>query len=447
VIERLRPTSIRVRLTLWYTALLAMGLLAYAGGVYGLLYRSLSVELDRQLHEDFERAEHAVRREGDGLRWLVSGGHHDEGPPETWTEYQAQDGGVLLRRPRAPVESPQAFRVYSGPYEIGGLPVTIRVGRSEARMDTELRRILLVLGLALPLVVVLAAAGGHFLARRALAPVGRMAERACTITAERLNERLPIVDPGDELGQLAGVMNELLARLEASFEQLRRFTADASHELRTPLTAIRSVGEVGLQDQRDPGAYREVIGSMLEEADRLTRMVDGLLTLSRADAGRIPINREEVDLSALATEVTEHLGVLAEEKDQQVEVQDGAQVTASVDPVVIRQALINLLDNAIKYGPAGSRIEVAVTRRDGAACLEVRDQGPGIPREHQPHVFDRFYRVDAARGGQSTGLGLSIAKWAVEVHAGKVELESTPAGSTFRIVIPEPVPTSDGRGG
>ena len=181
-----------------------------------------------------------------------------------------------------------------------------------------------------------------------------MAERARTITAERLGDRLPIEDPEAELGQLATVFNETLARLERSFAELWRFTADASHELRTPLTAIRSVGEVGLRRRQDEQAYREIIGSMLEEAHRLTRLVDSLLLLSRADAGQMALRTERTDLGRMAHEVATQLEVLAEEKRQIMATEVVGLVTIAADPAVLRQALVNLLDNAIKYSPEGA---------------------------------------------------------------------------------------------
>src|SRR2546425_523249 len=302
----------------------------------------------------------------------------------------------------------------------------------------ELRELLMILGAGLPLAVAIAGMGGYFLARRALAPVSRMLERARTITAERLGERLPVENPGDELGQLAAVFNDAFARLERSFEQLRRFTADASHELRTPLTAMRSVGEVGLREHRDAAAYREIIGSMLEETDRLGRLVEGLLTLSRADGGNVLLKREGVDLAELARDVVAHLGVLAEEKRLSLAVEASVPVPAWVDRLVIRQALINLVDNAIKYTPPGGSVRIVV--RDGAPgpTIEVADTGSGIPPEHRDRVFDRFYRIDKARSRDlgGAGLGLAIARWAVEAHGGRIDLESVEGrGSTFRITL------------
>ena len=266
-----------------------------------------------------------------------------------------------------------------------------------------------------------------------------MAQRARKISAERLNERLTIQNAGDELGNLGLAFNETLARLEKSFEQLRRFTADASHELRTPLTAIRSVGEVALQNTGDTAYYRDIIGSMLEEANRLTRLVESLLTISRADAGQIQLQHTVVNVLELAKESATLLEVLAEEKQQTITLQGDASVTISADRLILRQVLINLIDNAVKYSPAGGRIEVRVKTAGDEAQIEIQDSGPGIPAEHAEKVFQRFYRIDKARthaeGG--AGLGLSIVEWAVSVHGGRVELDSTPgSGCTFRLHFP-----------
>jgi heavy metal sensor kinase len=267
-----------------------------------------------------------------------------------------------------------------------------------------------------------------------------MATQTKQISAERLGERLSIENPEDELGRLGIVFNEMLGRLQAAFDQLRRFTSDASHELRTPLTAIRSVGEVALQDQRSPAEYRDVIGSMLEEVDRLTRLAESLLALSRADAGHVQLQREEIPLLRLAEEASSVVEVLAEEKRQQIDIAGDANFLVSVDRLILRQAIVNLLDNAIKYSPQGSQILVRVqSGGNKQVFLDVIDQGPGIPNEHQPHVFDRFYRVDQARTRQwgGAGLGLSITRWAVEAHGGDITLESEAGhGSTFRISLP-----------
>jgi len=234
------------------------------------------------------------------------------------------------------------------------------------------------------------------------------------------------------------VFNETLTRLESSFEQMRRFTTDASHELRTPLTAIRSVGEVGLRGRRDEAAYREIIGSMLEEVDRLALLVDRLLTLSRADTGQAQLSVDMVDIPELAEEIAEQLGVLAEEKNQSIKVQSQVVPRWIGDRVMLRQALLNLVDNAIKYSPVGGSIEILVTQSTEGTLIDVTDTGPGIPADLRSRVFDRFYRVDKARSRANggTGLGLAIAKLAVEVNGGRLSLEpATDVGSRFRITL------------
>jgi heavy metal sensor kinase len=292
--------------------------------------------------------------------------------------------------------------------------------------------------LGFPIALVVAGLGGYALARRVLSPLQTMARRAERISAERLGERLPIENPQDELGDLARVFNDALARLELSFEQLRRFTADASHELRTPLTAIRTVGEVGLQRDGDTSHYRDVIGSMLEETGRLTRLVDSLLTISRAETGHVQLNRTSFALLDVAREASGLVEVLAEEKDQRLRVEGDTHAMVSADRVLLRQAIVNLIDNAVKYSPLGGAISVRVGQEANQAIVEVEDSGPGIAPEHRAHIFERFYRVDGGRSRESggAGLGLAIVKWAIEAHAGQVSLVCGDGGCTFGIRLP-----------
>jgi heavy metal sensor kinase len=457
--------SIRARLTFWYAGVLAAILLLYGAGVYVFVRQSLYQELDRRLRDDFEAAEEGLERREDGEVGRRAGtaiGHHQEDEvAQRWLDVWGLDGSLLYREgPAEPVlplpdstdrgargatvstvalGAGPALRVRSGTYSIGGSPVLIRVARSEDGVRHELAELLAGMGLGLPAAVLLAGFGGFFLAGRALKPVGQMAARAETITAERLGERLPVENPDDELGRLGTVFNETLARLERSFETLRRFTADAAHELRTPLTALRSVGEVSLREGQANEGSREVLGSMLEEVDRLTRLVDTLLTLSRSDRGQVEIRRERLDLKGFARETAEYLEVLAEEKGQRIVLEGDSEVYAHADPRLLRQAVLNILDNAIRYSPERVPIRVAARRQAGAATLEVTDQGPGIAPEHQERIFERFYRVDTARSRETggAGLGLSIAQWAVRANGGTIEVESqVGAGSCFRICLP-----------
>ena len=459
------PRTLRVRLTAWHVAVMVVVLAIYAAAVLLIVTRNASRALDARLRSDFRWAAGMAERDADGaLSWFEGDPWSEDSP---WLQVWTNDGRLIYRTAvarRLPVPASEAlldradgrivplpgepapFRVLGRRITIGGEPVIAQVGRSEALMRQEVAELAFVLLLGLPLSVVAAGLGGYYLARRALAPLARMTDRARAISASRLGERLPIDNPQDELGRLAVVFNETLGRLEASFTEMRRFTANVSHELRTPLTAIRSVGEVGLREPRDATSYRAVIESMLEEADRLSCLVDQLLTVSRADGGE-GARAGPVDLADLAENVAAHLGVLAEEKSQSMVVVRDARPVCSGDQVVLRQALINLVDNAIKYTPAGGRIELRVAATEGEALLEVSDNGPGVADRHAPRLFDRLYRVgdgDRADAGApvadtaGAGLGLAIARWAVEANHGRLSYQPADGpGSIFRIVLPE----------
>ena len=458
-ISRLKPRSVRVRLTLWHIAVILLVLAVYAGGVYSFVRNNSSRLLDERLHDDFDWASDMLAQRPDGTIAPYDETGEGDSP---WLQVWSLDGHLLYDTPEArrnPVpggarlataakeedrivtipEVMPPYRVMSGGARIGGRPVLVQVARSEGPIAQNMNQLIYILFLGLPGAIAIAGIGGYGLARRALAPIERMAERARSINAERLNDRLPVDNPHDELGRLAIVFNDTLTRLESSFDQMRRFTADASHELRTPLTAIRSVGEVGLRGRRDETAYRGIIGSMLDEVDRLALLVDRLLMLSRADTDKPNLSIDIVDISQLADEVVEQLSVLAEEKDQSLTVHCDPVPRWIGDRTVLRQALLNLVDNAIKYTPAGGAINVRVKQTGTGLNIDVVDSGPGIPEELQSRIFDRFYRVDKARSRENggTGLGLAISKWAVEVNGGHLTLEPTGAGSCFRITLPQ----------
>jgi heavy metal sensor kinase len=451
-----RSHSVRVQLTLWYVAAMTLVLAVYAAAILAYVSRSASQLLTQQLRSDFQWATVMVEQTPEGgITW--NGEEAIEEHP--WLQVWGPDGkllfrnGVALGQPDVGLDLPNLpddavvsvptsggvpLRVLSRRGEIAGSPVVIQVGRSEQTMREQIQTVALILLLGLPVAVVTAGLGGYMLARRALAPIERMTERAETITAERLSDRLPVSNPDNEMGRLATVFNATLARLEESFEQMRRFTADVSHELRTPLTAIRSVGEVGLRGRRDEAGYRTIIGSMLEEVDRLAGLVDRLLTLSRAETGVTTRSIEPVALKELAESVVADLAVLAEEKSQQVVIEAHGSPRGLGDRLMVRQALINLVDNAIKFAPAGTAIVIRVVESTGDATVDVIDRGPGIPTAAREHIFDRFFRASSAPADVAgTGLGLSIAKSAVETSGGALTLEqSDEYGSTFRIRLP-----------
>lgn len=457
---------VRTRLTLWYVAILAGVLLIYGAGTSAIVLLQLRAQLDHLAIEDLQTVERFLSFGSDGKLGLRNDYRYHPYPTETqqrFLEVRAEDGALLyedegltgrvLGGKPEPGEGVDSYsrrsirltdgtrvRLVSRRRTIDAHPIVIRVGFSEEPMWQSFWQLVIGLLVGLPLALALAAFGGYYLARRALSPVERMARRAKEISAERLAARIDVENPDDELGLLAQAFNETLTRLEGSFEQLKRFTSDASHELRTPLTAIRSVGEVGLQQEGGSEYHREVIGSMLEEAGRLSRLVESLLTMARADAGQIQLKRRTVRVLPFVQETCSVLDVLLEEKNQALSVEGNKELSVEADPLVLRQLLINLLDNAIKYSPADGRIQVRVLPSGTSeVAIEVEDCGPGIPAEHRDRVFDRFYRIDEGRSRDAggAGLGLAIARWGAEAHGGRLELKDAPeTGSVFRIVLP-----------
>jgi len=441
-------------------------LFLFSCGISVVIFFALRTQLDEHAIEELETVEGFLRSRPDGTIFLESIDHDHPTPPtaqERFLEVRAESGEVLFRNellgqreldgPPTPEEGVGVYserslrmadgtrvRLISRRHPVDGRPVLIRLGFNEEMLWNRFFRVAAGLFLGLPSALALAGLGGHFLARRVLEPIARMAQRVREINAEQLNARLDVENAEDELGQLAQALNDTLTRLENSFTQLHRFTSDAAHELRTPLTALRSVGEVGLQRQGEPEIYREVISSMLEETSRLSRLVEDLLTLARADAKRLRLEPVAIPVVEFATDVASLLGVLAEEKNQTVVVEGNQEISVLADKAVLRQVMINLLDNAIKYSPEGGRITVRASLDSGTtAVIEVKDSGPGISKEHQQKIFDRFYRVDSARARETggSGLGLAIAKWGVTVNGGKLELESRVGmGSIFRVLLP-----------
>jgi heavy metal sensor kinase len=426
---RIAAPSVRTRLSLWHAGVLAIVICLFSAGTLLFVRARLYRALDEQIGQDLATIEKVYREETGDLGEL----DHRMG----MTLFEVAEGQTVIYRTAS--WPPPATRPYRTRTSVDATH-RISVARDETAVRQTLWTLAVVFAAGIPCALGLAIAGGYLLAGRVLAPVGAMAETARRITAKSLSARLPVGNPRDEFGRLAGVFNETLSRLEAAFEQLRRFTADASHELRTPLTGIRSMGEVALQRSLTLLEYREVVASMLEEVDRLTRLVENLLLLTRAEAGRIPLTRTVVDLCELVVSVADSLRVLAEDKDQELTVQALAPVTARCDASILRLGVTNLVYNAIKYTPNKGVILVTATRSPaGDAVIEVQDTGPGIPTAHRERIFERFYRLDSARSRETggIGLGLAIARWAVEANGGRIELESEEArGSLFRIVLP-----------
>jgi len=320
-----------------------------------------------------------------------------------------------------------------------GTRYRVDVGTSGAAAEDTLRHVLVMLAVGLPLAVAVAVAGGFVLVRRALDPVERITAKAEAITQHSLSERLPVVRSGDELERLSVSLNHMICRLEDAIHGSKQFVADASHELRTPLTVMRGELESLAQDPHLSRETRETLGSVLEEVERLGEIVESLFALSRLDAGEAHAEWLRFDLAELAATTAEQMSLLATDKNVSVECDSTPGVTVEGDRARLKQVIVNLLDNAIKYTPNGGRVRLSVRREGNFAVLDVADNGVGIPVEALPHVFKRFYRVDTSRSREQggAGLGLAIVRSICTAHGADVEVISTPGkGSLFRMRQP-----------
>jgi heavy metal sensor kinase len=463
LIQRARR-SIRARLTAWYIVVLATVMLAYAVTASYLLFRELRVQLLSFAVRDLQTIEglfyfdeyQTLRLRDDYLR-----DPNTELEQSRILEVRSESGEIIYRSSGAPnrdldrnLTAEEGITDYSGRdavltdgtralvvsrrHSVEGTIILLRLAYSMEPLYKQFRAELFALLIPLPFVLAAAGLVGYYLARQALKPIRDMSRQAAEITSERLHARLPVDEAAGELADLARIFNEMLSRLERSFEQLKRFTSDASHELRTPLTLLRSVGEVGLQTGTKPEDYQDTIGSMLEEANRLTELVENLLTISRADAGQLALAPTSFRAIELVRESSNLLDVLLEEKGQTLRISGDESLEVMADWLLLRQALVNILHNAIKHSPPQGAIGIDLSQPDsGWLAIAIRDSGPGIPPEDQPKVFDRFYRVDTSRSQSGVGLGLSIAQWAVRAHGGDISVRSaSPLGTIFEIRLP-----------
>jgi len=326
-------------------------------------------------------------------------------------------------------------RVFTGPLvREGQIAAVVQLGFSTGDIRDILNVLRWILIVAVPAVLGLASLGGLFLAGRALRPVDRITRAAQSISAHDLSRRLELDLPPDELGRLAGAFNDMIARLDDAFCQQRRFTADASHELRTPLTVIKGNLSLALNRPRTAGYYRRVLAEVDQEVDHMRRLVDRLLTLARTDAQAVALDRQWVDLSALLAGLAEQVRPLLDAKGLSLALEIAPGLHLEGDPDTLAEAVLNLLDNAIRYTPEGGiGLRARYAGLNGSEVqVAVSDSGPGVPAEHLPHIFDRFYRVDRARSRDSggAGLGLAIARELIRAHDGEITVDSVPGGGT-----------------
>jgi len=463
--------SIRTRLTFWYVTLLTVSLIGFGLAFSYSLFKIFMYRMDNQITSVANMMVHTVlkptgqillpndfdiilerffgiRTSGNFIQVLDAHGSllakssNLEGTtlPLTQDTYHAALNGFISYEVVSPAGK-YPMRVITKPVILPqkGMVAIVQVAESLEVVQEVLRSLFSIYILAIILAVITASAVGSFLARKALKPVAEITETARRIGAENLNERINIAVPQDEIGRLASTINEMIARLEKSFGQIKQFTADASHELKTPLTILKGEMEIALRGKGDPEHLKEALMSSLEEIDRMNYIVRNLLDLAKMDVEREALPKEIVELDAVLTERFEHFRRPALDSGVQLAILRNEHAVVLGDGVRLGQLLFNLIDNAVKYTPSGGRVELSLVKEEGKAVVRVKDTGVGIAAEDLPYIFDRFYRVDKARtrdvGG--AGLGLSICKGIAESHGGTLEAESsTGSGTTFTAKLP-----------
>jgi len=462
-----RPTTLRGRVTLWYTGLLTAMLALFGGTSVVLLDQGLRKNLDASLYSVARTVAQSVRRPSsfgpdieDSLQSML-------GPELAERFFQLLDPFGRLdprlappRRSRLPLSvealrnaargqatletvpidprSGKALRLLTFPVVANGSTVNIvQVAMSLENVNAARSSFLLILLLLAPVALTGSALGGWFLARRALAPVDAIVEAARRIEAEDLSKRVPILAAEDELGRLSAVLNDMLARLERSFGAVRRFGADAAHELRTPLTILKGEIEVALRSLPARDEIQQTLTSCLEEVNRLNSVVEDLLLMARMEGNALSARPSRVNLAEVLQDAAPALSELAARAGNRCTVVPALPLWVEGYESLLFRLVFNLAENGIKYTPSGGTIEVTLGQQDGSAVLQVEDNGPGIAPEAQEHIFDRFYRGDPSREGSGAGLGLALVRAIVQLHQGQIHLSSEPGGgSRFRVTLP-----------
>ncbi len=486
--------SLRAQLSLWHAALLAVTLVSLAGLTYVMLRQMLHSRADAALEDYAETTAKTIAatlyQSTVGQRQLPKFLSNDL---QSWGRYiqvidsrgNVREVSDALRSHPLPVSTTALVRGMKGlstfetvtnlgehpvrivtvPVQMGGkVPYLVQAGASLEGVDATLQRASAILLVLTPSVLLVGMLGGWLLVGRSLKPVDEMTRTALEIESSSLDRRIVPPRTDDEIGRLAAAFNEMIARLDRSFRQIQQFTADASHELKTPLTTMRGEAEVALMTDLTPAEYRKVLRSVIEEVERMSAIVDNLLLLARTDANAVQLRRETVPFHEITMTVYEQMEAIARRKGVSLELEEIDEAHVEGDPLWLQQIVTNLLNNAIKYTPEGGTIRVAV-KGEGSGkkgkegedngdvpllpplspsfpfvVLSVSDTGVGIPPEHLPHIFDRFYRVDAGRSRDAggSGLGLNIVKWAVEAHGGTIEVSSEVGkGTTFTVRLPQ----------
>jgi len=477
--------SIRFKLTLWYVLILGILLISFSAFLYLTLSGSLYRDVDHKLRSLAEviasestsplfkygfgtidqtlEASMNLKPIGKFIQVLDESGRIGQKsdnlksvqlPISLHALRNASKGLITYETNRSLRNTP--LRIITFPIkENDQVTKIIQVASSLQDVEDVLRTLVLILIITVPSILMIASLGGLFLANKALKPVDQITQTARLITSQNLNQRIQTLKVKDEISRLIDTFNEMISRLDQSFRQVKQFTTDASHELKTPLTILKGEVEVGLRKQRLPHEYEQILQSNLEEINRMSKIVEDLLLLSKADIGEIRLIKEDIHLNRFIHGLIEQMKILAQPKSIRIETSNHQEeVHVLADPLRMRELFINLIENGIKYTEDGGKILITITKEthdpfgapfslgrssESFAHITVADTGIGIAKEDQEKIFDRFFRVDKARSREQggSGLGLSICKWIVEAHQGQITVQSEPGkGSSFTVRLP-----------
>jgi len=459
---------IKWKLTLWYSLILASILILFSGGVYIYFKNSLQKSIDAKLKSiadvlstaivethgasvfsNFERYLENVlgkKPKGKFIQIMDSAGRigakmsdiDAETLPTPFSSIERALKGEIVYE-TIETYSRQTIRAIILPIvDREKITSIVQVGTSLEDFDETMKRLLIIFLISIPTSIAITTVSGFFLARKALKPVDKIRRAAIKISSSNLDERIDIGEKRDELGRLATTFNEMIDRLRDSFQRINQFSIDVSHELKTPLTILKGETEVTLRKDRDIEDYKRLLKSNLEEIDRMTKIIDDLLLLSKADSKDILIKTEDIALKDLIIDVCMNMQIFAKNKGVELVLGDIDEVILKGDELKLRRMLCNIIENGIKYTSQGGKVEVYSSTNNGYINIHIKDNGIGIPENDIKFIFDRFYRGDKSRRRESgSGLGLSISKWIAEAHRGTIEVTSAPAqGSLFSVRLP-----------
>jgi heavy metal sensor kinase len=458
---------IKWRLTIWYGGILSLILVVFSSGVYIYFRNSLQDSIDAKIKSigevlsssmtdshntsvfgNFERyLENVLGRKPKGKFIQIMdrsgkiGAKMSDIEGETLpTSFSALETALRGEIVYETVEkTAPRLRIVTLPImENKKVMSVVQVGTSLEDFDETMKKLLLIMVISIPTSICVTIIVGYFMAKKALRPVDQIRRAAVKITSSNLDEKIDIAGRRDELGRLAETFNAMIGRLKDAFQRVNQFSTDVSHELKTPLTILKGGTEVALRKDREKDEYKKLLSSNLEEIDRMSRIIDDLLLLSKADLKELKLNLEEIAIRDLIVDVCMDMKIFASNKGVEIQVSDVDDVRLKGDELKLRRMLWNIIENGIKYTPGGGSVTISSHLNDGYAQIDVQDNGVGIPEGDIKYIFDRFYRADRSRRRESgSGLGLSISKWIAEAHQGTIEVKSSPqAGSCFTIKLP-----------